>query len=243
MGTIPEDMTGKRYGKLVVLARVAKPEQQKSRGVFWLCRCACGEECTAEARMLRQAKKEHCGCSHKQKAMWSPARDAALRQGWEAGVQLTALYEVICGIPVDGPNPQIQSLSGRAWAMGVKRPEGFQREMLKVAVKPAKVKALKFAKPSRKPAPVMRPAPAPQPVVIAVVAPTPEPLSKEAAWESARQIVSRKRDLSSIDVAEVARLSGMCRFYPRLRQQMALTEIRIVIGQVRAARYEVGGAA
>lgn len=51
------DETGKRYGKLVVIAKSRK----KSRKAFWDCVCDCGNSCTVRADNLR-SRTTSCGC-------------------------------------------------------------------------------------------------------------------------------------------------------------------------------------
>lgn len=63
-----EDLTGKRFGRLVVL-RYDHSNKKKSNGKIrtdpvWLCRCDCGTEVMVSARSLRLGKKKSCGCSY-----------------------------------------------------------------------------------------------------------------------------------------------------------------------------------
>ena len=41
---IADNLTGKRFGKLVVLYRVEKPEHLKRQDTYWKCKCDCGNE-------------------------------------------------------------------------------------------------------------------------------------------------------------------------------------------------------
>ena len=36
------DLSGKKFGKLIVLNRTPKPEKYKNRSIYWLCKCDCG---------------------------------------------------------------------------------------------------------------------------------------------------------------------------------------------------------
>lgn len=38
------DLTGKTFGKLTVIKKVPRPENLKSAGAYWLCKCECGNE-------------------------------------------------------------------------------------------------------------------------------------------------------------------------------------------------------
>lgn len=53
-----KDLTGKRYGKLVV-EKYLRTENGKS---YWLCRCDCGNYCEAFTGMLNSGIKKSCGC-------------------------------------------------------------------------------------------------------------------------------------------------------------------------------------
>lgn len=54
-----EDLTGRQFGNLTVLHRM--PNDQENR-VCWLCRCACGKECTVQALRLKSGHTQSCGC-------------------------------------------------------------------------------------------------------------------------------------------------------------------------------------
>lgn len=62
-----EDLTGKRFGRLVVL-RYDHSNKKTSNGKtrtdpIWLCRCDCGNEVLASAKKLRAGNKKSCGCA------------------------------------------------------------------------------------------------------------------------------------------------------------------------------------
>lgn len=52
------DITGKRYGYLTVIKRVAN----KKKKVMWLCRCDCGNEKIISGNSLRTGLTKSCGC-------------------------------------------------------------------------------------------------------------------------------------------------------------------------------------
>ena len=54
------DLTGKRFGKLVVLKKSEK--KTASSGCMWLCRCDCGNDTIASTSTLNSGKKKSCGC-------------------------------------------------------------------------------------------------------------------------------------------------------------------------------------
>lgn len=81
-GTLAEDLTGRRFGLLTVLRRVAN---QNGR-TCWLCRCDCGNTHVVTAQNLKAGKTASCGCLIHQKHT-GIADIANLRFG-----RLTALF-------------------------------------------------------------------------------------------------------------------------------------------------------
>lgn len=58
-----KDLTGQRFGKLVVLAPTEK--RMDGGSVVWKCRCDCGNLAEASARRLVRGKARSCGCLSK----------------------------------------------------------------------------------------------------------------------------------------------------------------------------------
>lgn len=58
-----EDLTGKRFGRLVVIEK-AKTEHKSTR---WKCKCDCGNECTVLAENLKTGHTTSCGCYREEK--------------------------------------------------------------------------------------------------------------------------------------------------------------------------------
>ena len=62
-GIIPhkffEDLTGKKYGKLLVLEKSSK----SGRRIYWKCQCECGKIITVKGDALRQGLQLSCGCN------------------------------------------------------------------------------------------------------------------------------------------------------------------------------------
>lgn len=56
------DLTGKRFGRWLVLGRAPRPVGRKSSSAFWLCRCDCGVEKACHSIALRQGSSQSCGC-------------------------------------------------------------------------------------------------------------------------------------------------------------------------------------
>ena len=59
-----ENLVGKRFGRLVVIASAT--ERTKSGRLRWLCRCDCGSEKSTQAINLKSGDTTSCGCVHKQ---------------------------------------------------------------------------------------------------------------------------------------------------------------------------------
>ena len=58
------DLTGQRFGMLIVLNQV-KREDVKTKDSFWLCQCDCGNIRTVQASNLKSGATKSCGCNHK----------------------------------------------------------------------------------------------------------------------------------------------------------------------------------
>lgn len=56
------DLTGEKFGKLTVVKRVTN---ETKNGVFWLCKCDCGNESVVKASNLRSGSTKSCGCIRK----------------------------------------------------------------------------------------------------------------------------------------------------------------------------------
>lgn len=55
------DLTGQRFGKLVVIAR----ERRDDRATWWLCQCDCGKRNAVRAYVLRGGDARSCGCARR----------------------------------------------------------------------------------------------------------------------------------------------------------------------------------
>lgn len=53
------DMTGNRYGRLVVLERNGSVNGGQAK---WLCQCDCGKQTTVRGQLLRNGHTQSCGC-------------------------------------------------------------------------------------------------------------------------------------------------------------------------------------
>ena len=55
-----KDLTGQRFGRLVVLYE--DPIRAKAGGVQWVCQCDCGNKVTVRSSCLLQGYTKSCGC-------------------------------------------------------------------------------------------------------------------------------------------------------------------------------------
>lgn len=79
------DLTGKRFGRLVVLTRA----ENHGRYPMWTSRCDCGREKTAMGTNLRQGRTTSCGCF-----MVDRAREASVTHNENGKATRTAEYTV-----------------------------------------------------------------------------------------------------------------------------------------------------
>ena len=84
MGRKVKDITGQRFGKLVVL----KLFEVRNASAYWLCRCDCGTIKTIRGRNLRSGETLSCGCIRSDAALayrqrLLKERMAARKLAWE----------------------------------------------------------------------------------------------------------------------------------------------------------------
>ena len=56
------DLTGKRFGRLVVVKEIGRTRIGKQSAVNWLCKCDCGNYCEVPAGRLTSGNTKSCGC-------------------------------------------------------------------------------------------------------------------------------------------------------------------------------------
>lgn len=84
----PIELLDRRFGRLVVVARVENDQFGKAR---WRCRCDCGGETTTRANTLLKGETQSCGCLHLESVRRARSHGQA-RQG----DQRNPLYRVWC---------------------------------------------------------------------------------------------------------------------------------------------------
>lgn len=77
------NLTGQRYGQLVVLGPVGKA---KSGSIVWLCQCDCGEQVEVKAQRIRHDGVSSCGCHYAEQGRRKPVRhgmsDTSIYNTW-----------------------------------------------------------------------------------------------------------------------------------------------------------------
>ena len=84
------DLTGQRFGRLIVLGRTK--ERPNTHDVYWLCKCDCGAEKNVTTGHLSAGTVRSCGCLKKEQAV-SRFKAAAI-DNIRHGEARSALYGV-----------------------------------------------------------------------------------------------------------------------------------------------------
>lgn len=63
---IPKDITGQKFGRLVV---ISKTDERQKRNVVWLCQCDCGKQHKTLKFCLTSGKVRSCGCLNKEQSI------------------------------------------------------------------------------------------------------------------------------------------------------------------------------
>lgn len=79
------DITGRRFGRLVVLQQA---EQSQSGDIRWLCQCDCGKITTVRGSCLRSGHTQSCGCYQRERTGNANRRhgetDSRIHHEWAA---------------------------------------------------------------------------------------------------------------------------------------------------------------
>ena len=70
-----KDITGHRFGKLLVIGHVDNTDKNKS--YFWKCKCDCGNEKNIRLNHLKMGRVVSCGCYRKQRVTESLFKDVS----------------------------------------------------------------------------------------------------------------------------------------------------------------------
>lgn len=126
------DMTGQRFGRLVVVRRAGRINSQ----THWLCRCDCGGDVVASRSHLRLGHTVACGC--RQREMRAALHERSRTHGESFGTR-----EFICWKSMIQRCHDESSKSYRRWgALGIRvcdewrGPGGYERFLAHVGRKP-----------------------------------------------------------------------------------------------------------
>lgn len=71
------DLTGARFGRLVVIGLYDRVRYAKRVSIRWKCKCDCGAEIVVQGHNLRSGNTKSCGCIRKEMASKS------LKEAWK----------------------------------------------------------------------------------------------------------------------------------------------------------------
>ena len=74
--TVASELTGQRFGKLVVVKRVANDKWGLTQ---WSCKCDCGKTCGVAGHVLNQGRTISCGCFREEESRKHNHRKAPYR--------------------------------------------------------------------------------------------------------------------------------------------------------------------
>lgn len=75
------DLTGQRFGRLIVLGRDGKNEH---RAIKWKCQCDCGNQISTLSQSLLSGHTKSCGCLHKDIMTKHGGKDSRLYHVWQS---------------------------------------------------------------------------------------------------------------------------------------------------------------
>ena len=86
------DLTGRRFGRLIVVARA----ENIGKNSAWQCRCDCGNNTVVSAPNLKSGATSSCGCG---------LSEATIARSTKHGKSRSKLYYVWCGMKARCYNP------------------------------------------------------------------------------------------------------------------------------------------
>ena len=101
-----KDLTGMRFGRLVVLGMDV--ENKSKHDNYWLCKCDCGAIKSATTGNLSYGTVKSCGCLRKEQAI-ARIQEAAKRNVIHGEAGKTALYSVWHAMKQRCTNPKISN--------------------------------------------------------------------------------------------------------------------------------------
>ena len=81
-----KDLTGQRFGRLVVLSRDSRGDYISSgiRRIAWKCKCDCGGEITVIGGNLTSGMTKSCGCLRREKAAINGRNRKGKKNTWSS---------------------------------------------------------------------------------------------------------------------------------------------------------------
>lgn len=104
-----DDITEKKYGKLLVIERSEKRSGKNNQHILWKCICDCGNIHYTEAYKLKRGRKKSCGCmdsgrnpsfiNNRGMALWnrlylSTIKKRAKKQGYETDINIDLFIKI-----------------------------------------------------------------------------------------------------------------------------------------------------
>lgn len=119
------DLTGRRFGRLVVERAVERTTPAGKRRRYWLCRCDCGSGSTAETSNLTSGNTTSCGCFRIEK------KRVTGRTHGGVGTRVYSIWKSMIQRCTNPNNPRWMSYGGRGITVCAdwQTFENFRRDM------------------------------------------------------------------------------------------------------------------
>lgn len=75
------DLTGQRFGRLVVMSEARRPAHVRNGEIWWSCTCDCGRALTVRGSSLRFGNGRSCGCLAREEASLRMTQHGHARKG------------------------------------------------------------------------------------------------------------------------------------------------------------------
>lgn len=96
MARTGKDLTGQRFGKLMVLGFGGYEQNARQRVAMWNCHCDCGSDCQVEGYLLVSGRRKSCGCIRRAANQMTGERFGKLVVLGEDPDNQTTLKKVLC---------------------------------------------------------------------------------------------------------------------------------------------------
>lgn len=82
-----EDLTGQRFGKLLVVGRDDSPQTTKQKRIKWACACGCGNFTSVSSGNLKNGNTASCGCEKYANRGTHGMTNTPTYKAWDAMIQ------------------------------------------------------------------------------------------------------------------------------------------------------------